>query len=63
MINSKFRNYYKRHGVRLWEICDKLHISEPTMSRILRHELDEETLKKYMAVVDEIATEREEKGL
>ena len=28
-------------GVSLWELADELHISEPTLTRMLRHELSD----------------------
>lgn len=55
MSNLDVRTIAKENGVRLWEIADKLGISEPTITRKLRRELPADEKKKILAVIDEIA--------
>ena len=58
MKNQDIRVTAKLKGVKLWEICDKLGISEPTMTRKLRHELSQEEKEKIFSIIDEIAKEK-----
>ena len=39
----------------LWAVADALGISEPTMTRKLRHELEPEETEKILAVIGDIA--------
>lgn len=55
LSNLDVRTIAKENGVRLWEIADKLGISEPTITRKLRRELPADEKKKILAVIDEIA--------
>lgn len=54
-----FRQYAKDRKVRLWQIADALGISEPTMTRMLRHEISKEQLDRLCGIVDRIASEKE----
>lgn len=56
--NKDLREYAKNKGVKLWEVADKLGISEPTMTRKLRRELPAEEKEKIISIIDEIAAER-----
>ena len=56
--NKDLREYAKAKKVRLWEVADKLGISEPTMTRKLRHELYADEKEKIISIIDEIAAER-----
>lgn len=51
-----FRQYAKDRKVRLWQIADALGISEPTMTRMLRHEISKEQLDRLCGIVDRIAS-------
>ena len=44
--NLELRRTAKANGVALWQIADKLGISEPTMTRRLRSELPENEKQK-----------------
>lgn len=55
MTNNEIRTKAKEKSVKLWQLADELKISEPTMSRKLRHELPEEEKNKILALIDEIA--------
>lgn len=61
MNNSEVRAIAKEHGVRLWEIADKLGISEPTITRKLRRELPADEKQRILAVIDEIAAAKQNK--
>lgn len=41
LANADIRKAAKDAGVSLWELADELHISEPTLTRMLRHELSD----------------------
>ena len=56
--NSDLRQIAKNKGVALWEIADKLQISEPTMTRKLRRELPPEEKAQIFAIIDEISAEK-----
>ena len=55
MSNLDVRTIAKENGVRLWEIADKLGISEPTITRKLRRELPADEKQKILSIIDEIA--------
>ena len=55
MTNLTIRNYAKEKNVPLWAVADALGISEPTMTRKLRHELEPEETEKILAVIGDIA--------
>ena len=57
MANKEIRRTAKASGVPLWKIADKLGISEPTMSRKLRHELPEAEQTKILNIINELAKE------
>ena len=58
MNNQEIRRAAKEKSVSLWEIADELKISEPTMTRKLRHELPEDEKAKILALIEEIAERR-----
>ena len=55
MNNLELRTKARRNGVRLWEIADKLGVSEPTITRKLRRELPTNEKQRILAIIDEIA--------
>lgn len=55
MVNQDIRQYAKRAGVRLWEVAEFLGISDPTMTRKLRHELSETEKTKLFEIIDKLA--------
>ena len=57
MFNQVIREAAKKNGVRLWQIADKLGISEPTMTRKMRHELNEEETERILSIITELAKE------
>ncbi len=58
MENQKIRLKARGAGVPLWKIAEALGVSEPTMTRWLRHNLPEEREKQIIAVIDQLAGER-----
>ncbi len=56
--NQDIRNKAYTNGVRMWEIAEKLGISDMTLTRRLRKDLSPETKKQLMAIIDEIITNR-----
>lgn len=59
MNNQDIRTKAKKAKVKLWKICDKLGISESTMTRKLRHELPDTEKQRIFAIIDEIAAQKE----
>ena len=57
--NTEIRAAAKSAGVFLYEIAEKIGVSEPTFIRWLRKELDEPTKCKALAAIEEIKLEHE----
>ena len=57
MQNFTIRKTAKDKKVPLWAVADRLGISEPTMTRKLRHELPPEEKQQILALIDKIAKE------
>ena len=55
--NRDIRARAKENGVYLYEIAEKLSVSEPTFNRWLRKELTEELNRKALLAIEEIARE------
>lgn len=58
MRNKDIRDYARIKDVRLWQIADKLNLCDSNFSRMLRHELTEETKDKIKTIIDELAEGR-----
>lgn len=58
MCNTDIRAAAKESGVFLYAIADKLGISEPTMTRLMRRELSAEKKTQIKEIIAEIAAER-----
>lgn len=56
--NLKIRNHAKEKGVFLYEVAKRLNVSDPTLTRRLRYELDETEQRQYINAIDEIAASR-----
>lgn len=57
--NTEIRAAAKSAGVFLYEIAEKLDVSEPTFNRYLRKELPEGLKAKALAAIEEIKREHE----
>lgn len=55
MKNAQIRSYAMSKRVRLWEVAERLGISESTMTRKLREELSAEEQERIISLIDEIA--------
>lgn len=55
MANQDIRQYAKTHGVKLWQIAAVLGISESTMTRRFRVELNEPEKQDMLRIIDEIS--------
>lgn len=60
MCNVDIRAAAKQAGVFLYAVADKLGVSEPTMTRLLRRELSEDKKRLILDIITEIASERQE---
>lgn len=55
--NLDIRAAAKSAGVKLWEIADKLGITDSNFSRKLRHELPQAEKDRIFSIIEEIAKE------
>ncbi len=58
MKNQDVREYAKLKGVLLWQIANKLKITDGNFSRRLRHEFTPEEEQKIMQIIDALTEER-----
>mgnify|MGYP001115705782 FL=1 len=58
MCNVDIRTAAKQAGAFLYAIADKLGVSEPTMTRLLRRELPTDKKAQIKGIIDELATEQ-----
>ncbi len=57
MKNSQIRNKAKQSNIHLWQIANKLGITDSTFSKKLRFELSEDETKKILDIIDELVKE------
>ena len=57
--NQEIRNIAKMKGVYLWEIAERLNMSEPSMTRKLRRELPADEKQHIFSLIDEIAAAKQ----
>ena len=55
LANADIRAAAKGASVRMWEIADHLKISEPSITRKLRHELPQAEKERIFSIIEEIA--------
>ena len=58
MENQAIREAAKQNNVLLWEIAERLHITDGNFSRKLRRKLPDEQQKQILGIISDIATER-----
>ena len=59
MANDEIKAYAKQAGVRLWEVAERLNITDVSLSKKLRYELDPEYKSRIIKLVDMIAKEKQ----
>ena len=57
--NADIRKAAKESGVYLWEIADKLGVSEPTLNRWLRKEMPESQKAKFYSTIEQVKLEHQ----
>ena len=60
MNNLIIRQAAKEEGVHLWQIAERVGITDSNFSRKLRRELPKEERERILRLIDEIAAERED---
>ena len=61
MANEIIKNYAKQNDVKLWQIANRLgYKQDGTLSRKLRVELDAETTKEILQIIDVLAAEHKQ---
>lgn len=58
LANADIRAAAKGASVRMWEIADHLKISEPSITRKLRHELPQSEKQRIFSAIEKIAKEK-----
>lgn len=58
MENLAIKQAARVKGVHLWEIAERLGVTDSTFSKRLRRELPEDEQAKIMQIIDEIFSER-----
>jgi len=56
--NEWIRELAKAKGILLWQIADKLGITDGNFSRRLRHEMTPEEQESIRAIIDELTEEK-----
>ena len=56
-MNSKIRHYAKQHGVKLWQLAEKLNMHDYQLSKRLRHRLAEDETNHMIDLINQIAEE------
>ena len=59
MTNKIIRERAHVRGVRLWQIAERVGVTDGNFSRRLRRELADEERDRILAIIDEIAAEKE----
>ena len=61
MENLEIRLKARGAGIALWQIADRMKVSEATITRMLRRPLDKETKQKILNAINAIKSERDAK--
>ena len=62
LANADIRQEAKEAGVSLWELADEMNVSEPTLTRMLRHELSDYMKADLKAAIAIVAINHMERG-
>lgn len=58
--NSDIKSAAKAAGIYLYNIADRLGVSENTMTRLMRRELSDEKKAQIKAIIAELAAEKKQ---
>ena len=58
MKNLKIRDAARQSGVKLWQIAEKLGITDGNLSRRLRRELPDAEQERLVCIIAELAAEQ-----
>lgn len=58
MQNMTIRNAVKSNGLCLWQLADRLGITDSTLSRKLRKELPPDEQRRYLDAVQQLANQK-----
>ena len=59
MTNKIIRQRAQENSVRLWQIAERVGITDGNFSRRLRQELPDTERDRLLAIIDELAAEKE----
>lgn len=59
MPNDWLRELAKNHNIKLWQIAERIGISDTTFSKMLRRELSDDKKNLIINTINEIITDRE----
>lgn len=57
MKNQEIRKAIRSAGVRQWQVAEAMGLREDTLSRKLRHELNEESKQEVLAAIERAKAE------
>lgn len=60
VANKEIRDAAKEAGVCLWQVAEKLGVSDGNFSRKLRRELPAEDREKVLSIIRELSQEKQE---
>lgn len=58
MKNKKIRKMAEAKGIRLWQIAEKLGITDSSFSRKLRKELSADETARILDIIEQLAAEK-----
>lgn len=58
MFNKDIRTYAKENNVFLWQVAKAMGISESTMTRRFRMELQEQEKQKVFSIIDKLSRKK-----
>lgn len=59
-MNDTIKDYAKISGVKLWQIAEMLGLHDSNFSKKLRHQLTPDEEQKICAIIDQIASKKQE---
>lgn len=59
MPNDWLRELARNHNIKLWQIAERIGVSDTTFSKMLRRELSDDKKNLIINTINEIITDRE----